>query len=353
MVYNIILYLTGFLGSLLSFFPFGVLKKGAVKLNKKVSVIIPARNEESNLINILEDLKNQTYKPYEIIVVNDESEDKTESIAKQNGAKVVSIKEKPKEVLGKPYACLKGFEESTQDLLLFLDADLRLGNDAIEKLLYTYELENAVISVWPYHEIKTLEENFSFFFNFIGAISLNNFSLINRFLPIQGLFGTCILIDRDTYEKTQGHKNVLKEVVEDLALGKVIAKKGIKIKNFLGRKDIKFRMYKGGFKELLSGWSKNFSKGAVSTHPLNFIIVFIFITATFSVLFHLKEYFIFAIFFSVEFLLVGRIIGNFNPVLLMLYPIHLFIFFIIFANSILQTFIKREVEWKGRKIKIR
>lgn len=347
------IYILGFLGSLLSFFPFKRLKKGNLNKNYMVSVIIPARNEEENLVNILGDLKNQTYKLFEIIVVNDGSEDNTREVAKSFGEEVVEINNLEENIVGKPFACLKGFEKSNGDIIVFFDADVRLRKDAIEKLLCAYESENAVISVWPYHTIESLPENFSFMFNLIGAIALNNNSIINRFLPVQGLFGPCILIDRQTYEVSGGHKNVLQEVVEDVALGKFLNKKGFRIVNMLGGEDIKFRMYKGGFKDVFLGWSKSFGKGAISIHPIQFVIVFLYITALFSSTFNVYHYPLFTFLFASEFLLFGKTLGSFNTVLLILYPIHLFAFIVIFITSVFKTFFIKQVEWKGRKIRTR
>jgi glycosyltransferase involved in cell wall biosynthesis len=353
MDYKTTIYTLGFLGSLLSFLPFKRLKKGNLKNNYKVSVIIPARNEEENLKNILVDLKAQTYEPFEIIVVNDESEDNTTEVAKSFGVEVIKIEKLEENIIGKPYACLKGFEKSKGDIIIFFDADVRLKKDVVEKLLFAYENENAVISVWPYHTIGSLPENFSFMFNLIGTIALNNNSIINRFLPVQGLFGPCILIDRKTYEATGGHKNVLNEVVEDVALGKILREKGFKLVNMFGREDVQFRMYKGGFKDVFLGWSKNFGKGAISIHPVQLIIVFLYITALFSSTFNVPKYTLFALMFASEILVFGRILGNFNPLLLFLYPLHLFVFLVIFVTSLFKTFFVKQVEWKGRKIKIK
>ncbi|MCR4429340.1 MAG: glycosyltransferase [Caldiserica bacterium] len=353
MDFKIALYISGFLLGFLSFFPFFTLKRGKPENEHKVSVIIPARNEEENLPGLILSLQNQTFKPQEIIVVNDESEDKTGEVANILGARVIKIEDKPQEAVGKPYACLKGYEASRGDLLLFLDADVRIQGETLEKLIYTYEKEGGVLSVWPYHQIETLPENFSFMFNLIGTFALNSASFLHRLIPSGGLFGPCILIDRQTYEKTGGHKNVLNEVLEDLALGKVLRKQGVKVCNFLGRKDLSFRMYRGGFKDLFSGWSKNFSRGATSINPLAFIVIFLFLTSLFSLTINIPQYFLAGIIFGLQFLAFGRILGNFHPLLLFLFPVHLIVFLLIFLNSIISGFIKREVKWKGRKVKIR
>ena len=86
----------------------------------KVSVIIPARNEERNLPFLLDSLKKQTLSPYEIIVVDDFSSDKTAEIARQSGVKLVQNTEFPDGWTGKNWAVWNGFKNQQVMLLYFL-----------------------------------------------------------------------------------------------------------------------------------------------------------------------------------------------------------------------------------------
>lgn len=61
----------------------------AVIGSPKVSVLIPARNEEKSLPHLLTALNNQSFKPYEIIVIDDQFIDNTANIAQQTGVKVI------------------------------------------------------------------------------------------------------------------------------------------------------------------------------------------------------------------------------------------------------------------------
>src|SRR5262249_41223586 len=89
----------------------------------KVSVIIPAKDEEATLGNVLEDLNNviPTVDGYEfeVICIDDHSRDRTAAIARAMGARVVENHRKP----GKGNALRAGFEAATGDLLLMMDAD--------------------------------------------------------------------------------------------------------------------------------------------------------------------------------------------------------------------------------------
>ena len=105
-----------------------------------LSIIIPAKNEEKNTGKVLNSIKRQSYEPYEIIVVNDKSTDKTEAIASTySGIKIISLdSEPPKGQIGKPWACWNGYLNSTGNLLLFLDADVELAEEALEILITKY-----------------------------------------------------------------------------------------------------------------------------------------------------------------------------------------------------------------------
>jgi glycosyltransferase involved in cell wall biosynthesis len=89
----------------------------------KLSLIIPAKDEEATLGNLLEDLNNtipqlEGYQ-VEVIIVDDHCKDRTAAIARAMGARVVENKRKP----GKGNALRAGFEAATGDLLMMMDAD--------------------------------------------------------------------------------------------------------------------------------------------------------------------------------------------------------------------------------------
>ncbi len=94
-----------------------------------ISVIIPAYNEEENIKTVINICKNNE-KVNEIIVVNNLSTDKTEEIAKSEGAKVVFCGQK-----GKGYAMEKGIEEAKNNCIVFLDGDIKdYRSDVVELL---------------------------------------------------------------------------------------------------------------------------------------------------------------------------------------------------------------------------
>ncbi|MHB2037165.1 MAG: glycosyltransferase family 2 protein, partial [Nitrososphaerales archaeon] len=118
------------------------LKKTSLGIDSgiKVSVIIPARNEEQMILNCLESIVGQTHKNLEIIVVDDMSTDKTHDMvtsyaANHKNVRAVSAGVKPPGWVGKSWPCGRGFQESNGDFLLFVDADSALAASAIESSL--------------------------------------------------------------------------------------------------------------------------------------------------------------------------------------------------------------------------
>ena len=95
-----------------------------------ISIIIPARNEEKNLPELLESLKNQTYKKkFEIIVVDGKSKDRTREIAKSYGCRVIVQKK-----LGISNARNLGWKKAKGNVLIFLEADHKVNKDFVKNV---------------------------------------------------------------------------------------------------------------------------------------------------------------------------------------------------------------------------
>ncbi|RKY88379.1 hypothetical protein DRQ09_02950, partial [candidate division KSB1 bacterium] len=110
----------------------GLLKLKKCKCNSlyKVSVIVPARNEENNIDDCVKHLINQDYPDFEIIIVNDRSEDRTELFARKYSQKfdnihLINIKDIPSEFSPKKFAIKSGIEASNGEIILTTDADCR------------------------------------------------------------------------------------------------------------------------------------------------------------------------------------------------------------------------------------
>jgi cellulose synthase/poly-beta-1,6-N-acetylglucosamine synthase-like glycosyltransferase len=107
------------------------------------SVIIPARNEVLNISELLIDLQSQDYLPakFEIIVVNDHSEDNTLASANSFVTKInnLTIIDLPESTFGKKAALFSAIEKAKGELIITLDADCRVGNSWLTTICEFYE----------------------------------------------------------------------------------------------------------------------------------------------------------------------------------------------------------------------
>src|SRR3989338_6990801 len=98
-----------------------------------LSIIIPAYNEETYLPKLLDCIKKQTYRDYEVIVADANSKDRTRAIAKKYGCKIVRSGSLPG--IGRN----NGAKAAKGDILVFLDADVLLDDDFLESAIKEFE----------------------------------------------------------------------------------------------------------------------------------------------------------------------------------------------------------------------
>ncbi len=108
----------------------------------KISVIIPAYNEEKIIGNCLKSIANQTEKPFEIIVVDNNSTDKTVEIAKKFGARIVEEK-----IQGRRSARDAGFNAAKGDIIARTDADTLVPMDWIKRIHEAFENDNELLGL--------------------------------------------------------------------------------------------------------------------------------------------------------------------------------------------------------------
>lgn len=232
----------------------------------RISVIIPARNEESNLARLLPSLMDQDFVPHEILVVDDHSTDATAAVAESNGARVLAGQALPAGWYGKPWACQQGALASTGDWLLFLDADIVMEPGGMERLARLIAAEpDAVHSICPHHRIERPYEELSAFFNGIMLLGTNAFTLLGRRVREAGLFGQAMLVSRAAYDRVDGHARVKDRVLENFHLASEFRAAGIPCRAYVGAGTLAMRMFPDGIDGLVRGWSKGFVSGAGAT----------------------------------------------------------------------------------------
>jgi len=333
------------------------------KSNLSISIIIPARNEEKNLDNLFNSLNNQTVKVKEVILVDDNSTDKTPIIGKKHNAKVISLKSLPKGWVGKSWACYNGAKAATGDYFIFLDADTALKNNGIKNILSCLQRYQGVISLQPYHKIKKLYENLSLFFNIISLAGMGIFTPFQTRINPIGAFGPCLICKKEDYYKIDGHKSIKGKVMEDIEIGKRFIEAKIPVVCLGGKGTIDFRMYPGGSMEMIKGWSKSFGNGAKSTSIPILIMVIAWIVGSIFPLNLLADGLsplipniilvatVFYLSFIAQIYWMSYRIGNFSIWALVFYPIPLTFFVVVFFYSLIITIFRKRVTWKDREIK--
>ncbi|MDE1867302.1 MAG: glycosyltransferase [Thaumarchaeota archaeon] len=207
----------------------------------KVSIILPARNEEGFIDKCLFSLIDQDYENYEIIAIDDGSDDKTgdiiKKIAKDNPkVKYVLAAPKPEKWMGKNWACVEGFKKATGELLLFTDADTTHSQNTIS-LSVSHLLSEGLdaltvipkmlcLDIWTKITLPVLS---TFLHTRFSAIRVNDASKKTGYF-----FGSFFIIKKDTYTKVGTHEGVKSELVEDGALGKKVKESGFKMKMVRG-----------------------------------------------------------------------------------------------------------------------
>jgi len=209
--------------------------------NPKVSIILPARNEEKFIERCLDSLLEQDYTNYEIVAINDSSKDSTGDIIKKYSEKFpkvifVDAKPKPDGWIGKNWACIEGYKKSSGELLLFTDADTMHTSSVISLAVsHLLSLDLDALTVIPkmlcLDKITkiTLPMISTFLHTRFSALRVNDTSKNTGYF-----FGSFFIIKKSTYDSVGTHEDVKSELVEDGALGKKVKESNFKMRMVRG-----------------------------------------------------------------------------------------------------------------------
>lgn len=209
--------------------------------NPMVSVILPARNEEDFIGQCIKSLLDQDYINYEIIAINDSSQDSTGKIIEEYARKdrrIISVKARPKPEgwMGKNWACMEGYLKSRGDLLLFTDSDTihspKVLSSAVSHLLsqnldaLTAIPKMVCLDFWTKVTLPVISV---FLHTRFSALRVNDPKKKTGYF-----FGSFFVIRKMVYDAVGMHEGVKHEIVEDGALGKKVKEAGFKLKMVRG-----------------------------------------------------------------------------------------------------------------------
>lgn len=313
-----------------------------------VAVVIPARNEAGSIAGLVRAMTAELRPGDELLVVDDRSTDATAAEARAAGATVVTAPEPPPGRLGKPHACSIGAAATTAPVLLFLDADVQPAPGLLDRLAAAgAEDPAAVVSVQPWHRTVRLVERCSLVFNVVELMGCRGFTVAGRRghggRPLA--FGPVLACRREAYERVGGHAHpsVRAAVSEDIALGRAVGR----VEVYMGGRDVALRMYPGGWRSLVQGWTKNVASGATAVPWWAALgsVAWVWSLAG-GWLVSVWCYVMSALQLAVQ----ARRAGRFGAVTPLVYPLLVLVFVALFVRSAVLIALRRPVRWKGRAV---
>ena len=232
-----------------------------------VSVVIPARNEASNIRRTLDAVLSQHYPNFEVIVADDRSEDETRNVVRDAAAADVRVRlfevtELPEGWAGKNHALWQASQEARGELLLFLDADVALDAGALA-VLVSHLLQNRVDMLSTFLRL----DSHSFWEKSIrvllGSMLLVRYPLEKVNDPTSKKAfanGQLIMIRSDVYREIGGHERVKSILLEDVALAGEVKLHGHRLSVGYGFDLAAARMY-SSLADICRGWSRIYYSG--------------------------------------------------------------------------------------------
>jgi glycosyltransferase involved in cell wall biosynthesis len=253
-----------------------------------ISILFAARDEADKLPAALKTFLEVDYPRYEVVAVNDRSEDATKQILERAAQdnphmKVVCVKELPAGWLGKPHALQKAYEQSSGEWLIFTDADVQFAPSLLRSAVSLAEKNG-----WDHLTLSGRTEMFTFgetialtFFALAFLMSVRPWRVSDpRSRAFAGV-GMFQLIRRSAYEAMGTHRRLAMEVVDDMKLGKLVKQKGFRSGMARAGDDVSVHWH-SGVGNIIRGTTKNFfafagfSLWIVSTQIFGLIAMCIF-----------------------------------------------------------------------------
>lgn len=243
--------------------------------NPRISIIVPARNEEQDIEQCLRSLLQLDYNNFEVIAVNDRSTDRTGEImekvknahppaagagtVRQPVLKLIQHRELPADWLGKTHAMWTAANEASDEWLLFTDADVVFRPDSVRRALAYAEAEQADhVVLFPQMIMKTPGEYMMIaFFQTMFVFGHRPWKVADPKSRDHMGVGAFNLIRRSVYEAVGTYETLRMEVLDDMKLGKVVKNAGFAQRNVFGADLISIRWARGAM-GVVDNLTKNF-----------------------------------------------------------------------------------------------
>jgi len=229
-----------------------------------VSVLIPARNEANNIETCLTGLTQQHYPHFEILVLDDQSTDKTSEmvetwVRKDQRIRLIQGEALPDGWTGKNWACHQLSQQAAGEILIFTDADTRHAPNALSSTIYWMQrLRLGLFSAFPQQITHTLAEKLvvPVIDIFVIASLPLWMTYLGRSPLLAAAIGQWLAFTKTAYQQIGGHAVVRSRIVEDVELSRQAKRKRFKILTAVATGVVFSHMYHSAH-EVWEGYSKN------------------------------------------------------------------------------------------------
>lgn len=251
---------------------------------KWISVLIPLRNEQAQVKNLLSHLKASNYERVEYLLYDDDSTDQTAEIIKleiegDERFQLLRGKDLPKGWKGKPHACQQLANHAKGEIFLWLDADVRISPQTIGEVASSMDkFQLDALSGFPrfIHSnwLEALLTPLLHFFIYMHLpIRFANSQKVNRAVAASGAF---IAMRRHAYKAIGGHEAVKNEVIEDVSLMYLMKKAGYRAFLFQITPTVSCSMY-SNVAETWNGFEKNCFKAFKESYIVAFCVIVFYV----------------------------------------------------------------------------
>ena len=200
----------------------------------RVSVVVPARNEEARIEQTVRRLLAQREIDLQLIVVDDRSTDATSTILQRIAdddprLQLLRIDELPEGWLGKSHACARGAELADGEWILFTDADTWQAEDLLSRAVAAATRDEAdMLCLFPNQQVPGIFGRASILCFSLGFVAFAARANNDRRFPVG--IGAFNLVKRSSYDRCGGYEALRLEVIDDMKLGLLILRSGGRIR---------------------------------------------------------------------------------------------------------------------------
>jgi glycosyltransferase involved in cell wall biosynthesis len=335
----------------------------------RLTVIIPARNEEQDLAQTLHSVLHQEEVALEVIVVNDHSTDRTGAIADSQASadsrvRVIHDPELPAGWLGKCSAMQNGVSLCSGDVLLFMDADITHHPRCFVTALAEMERhELDFLSLFPRMRCVSLCENVILPSLIGGMAMFATPGIEDPDSPDALAAGAFLMVNSRVFHALGGFETIKHEMLDDVALAKLFKRNGHRVGLRLAPEFLTVRLYKGNH-HAFWGMTKNILEGLNGRFWLApaviLLPIFVFWTPLYCALAgaiegNLVLVTVATITYALQYAMIwsGRSLFQFQPAKALLFPLVAIPVFCCMVRALYLYSLKGAVEWRGRTIRVR